>query len=87
MPTLLTEGDLRILVYPRDHPPIHVHVITKDRLLEVKIDISGTKPKVIRAAKNERIKTTQKHTKRALQLCADNLAIIQRRANDVYNAQ
>lgn len=87
MPTLLSAEDLRILVYPRDHPPIHVHVITKDRSLEVKVDISDAAPIAMRPAKNERMKTTPRHTKRALQLCADNLAMLKRRAADVYYAQ
>lgn len=87
MATLYSSGDLRILVYSRDHPPMHVHVVSKDRSLEVKVDISGDAPVAMRASKKERIKTTPKHTRKALQLCADNLAMLKRRAEDVYNAK
>lgn len=87
MPTLLQSGNLRILVYPGDHPPTHVHVVTKDRSLEVKIDISGLEPVEMRPAKDERIKTTAKHTKWALQLCSDNLEMLKEGAERYYAAQ
>ena len=87
MPTLLQTGNLRILVYPGDHPPMHVHVVTKDRSLEVKIDISGPEPIEMQPAKDERMKTTAKHTKRALQLCSDNLEMLKKGAEKYYAAQ
>ena len=87
MPTLLQTGNLRILVYPGDHPPMHVHVVTKDRSLEVKIDISGSEPIEMRPAQDERIKTTAKHTKQALQLCSDNLEMLKKGAEKYYAAQ
>ena len=87
MPVLFQTGDIRILVYPGDHPPIHVHVVTKDRSLEVKIDISSDKPVEMRPAKNERMKTTEKHTRQALQLCSDNLEMLREGAEKYYAAQ
>ena len=87
MPTLLKTGNLRILVYPGDHTPIHVHVVTKDRSLEVKVDISGPEPVEMRPAKDERMKTTAKHTKRALQICSDNLEMLREGAQKYYAAQ
>ncbi|PZO58696.1 MAG: hypothetical protein DCF15_04480 [Phormidesmis priestleyi] len=87
MPILLQTDDIRILVYPGDHPPIHVHVVTKNRSLEVKIDISCSEPMEMRPAKDERMKTTAKHTKRALKLCSDNLEILREGAEKYYAAQ
>jgi hypothetical protein len=87
VPILLKIGDIRILAYPGDHLPIHVHVVTKDRSLEVKIDISGSEPMEIRPAKDEQMKTTAKHTKRALELCGDNLEILKEGAEKYYAAQ
>jgi Domain of unknown function (DUF4160) len=87
MPIILQSGDIRILVYPGDHPPIHVHVVTKNRSLEVKIDISGADPMEMRPAKDEQMKTTAKHTKRALKLCSDNLEILRKGAEKYYAAQ
>ena len=87
MPVLLKTGDIRILVYPGDHPPMHIHVVTKDRSLEVKIDISGDEPMAMRPAKDERMKTTAKHTKRALKLCSDNLETLREGAEKYYAAQ
>ncbi|MEO1396474.1 MAG: hypothetical protein AAFV90_26595 [Cyanobacteria bacterium J06634_5] len=86
MPTLLQTGNLRILVYPGDHPPIHVHVVTKDRSLEVK-DISGPDLVEMRLARNERMKTTAKYTKQALQLCSDNLEMLREGAEKYEAAQ
>lgn len=87
MPILLKTGNVRVLVYPGDHLPIHVHVVTKDRSLEVKIDISGSEPMEMRPAKDERMKTTAKHTKRALKLCSDNLEMLREGAGKYYAAQ
>lgn len=30
MPTVLRMGDLRVVIYPNDHRPAHVHVIGSD---------------------------------------------------------
>ncbi|NJM99385.1 MAG: DUF4160 domain-containing protein [Phormidesmis sp. RL_2_1] len=87
MPTLLQTGDIRILVYPGDHPPTHVHVVTKDRSLEVKVDISGSEPIEMQPAKDERMKTTAKHTRQALKLCSDNLEMLRVGAEKYYAAQ
>ena len=87
MPVLLQTGDIRILVYPGDHPPIHVHVVTKDRSLEVKIDLSGSELMEMRPAKDERMQTTAKHTNRVLELCRDNLEILREGAEKYYAAQ
>lgn len=87
MPILFQIGDIRILVYPGDHLPLHVHVVTKDRSLEVKIDISGPVPVEMRPAKDERMKTTAKHTKRALKLCRDNLEVLKEGVEKYYAAQ
>jgi len=39
MPTLIKVGNLRVIVYPKDHPPPHVHVIGP--VGEAKIDINN----------------------------------------------
>nr|WP_228025364.1 hypothetical protein [cf. Phormidesmis sp. LEGE 11477] len=75
------------MVYPGDHSPTHVHVTTRDRALEIKVDISGSEPIEMRPAKDERMKTTAKHTKRALQLCSDNLEMLREGAEKYYAAQ
>jgi len=87
VPVLLKTGDIRTLVYPGDHSPMHVDVVTKARSLEVKIDISSSEPVEMRPATDERMKTTAKHTKRALKLCSDNLEILKEGAEKYYAAQ
>ncbi|MEL6940124.1 MAG: DUF4160 domain-containing protein [Cyanobacteria bacterium J06598_1] len=87
MGELYRVGDLRIEAWPGDHNPLHVHVSTKNNELEAKIDISGDEVKVLRPAKNERIRTNSKHTKRALKLCQENLEYLQEAVRKYYDAQ
>lgn len=39
MPTVFTVGNLRIVIYPNDHAPPHVHVVGPDG--EAKVRIGG----------------------------------------------
>jgi pantothenate kinase len=78
-------GKIRIIVYPGDHLPTHVHV--KDNQYEVKIDISGDIAQVIRSSKDERFKTTPKFTEKALQLCQANLEFLQEEVKIYYEAE
>jgi len=87
MPKILRlSGGVSVTVYPGDHPPTHVHVKSKDGLLEVKVDISGDTVKAMRPAKNERIKTTSAFTKQALQGCQDNLSYLKQTVRKYYEA-
>ena len=87
MPTILKlEDGVKVLVNPGDHTPVHVHVRNKDRSLEVKIDISGDVAKMMRPAKDERVKTTPKFTRFALERCQSNLKLLQNAARIYYEA-
>ncbi len=86
MPILIRfAGKVRIIVYPGDHPPTHVHV--KDDQYEVKVDISGDTAQVIRPSKRERFKTTPKFTQKALQLCQTNLDFLKEEVKIYYAAE
>lgn len=86
MPILIRfAGKVRIIVYPGDHPPTHVHV--KDDQYEVKVDISGDTAQVIRPSKRERFKTTPKFTEKALQLCQTNLDFLKEEVKIYYAAE
>ena len=37
MPTLLKGGGFRIVIYPNDHDPPHVHVVGPDKFAKVEI--------------------------------------------------
>ena len=87
MGELYREGDLRIEAWPGDHQPLHVHVSTRNNELEVKIDISGDVVEALRPAKDERIRTNSRHTKRALILCQKNLEYLQEAVKKYYDAQ
>lgn len=85
MPKILRlGGGISVTVYPGDHPPEHVHVKSKDGLLEIKVDISGDIVKAMRPAKHERIKTTKAFTKEALKGCQDNLAYLKQTVRKYY---
>lgn len=87
MPKILRlSGGASVVVYPGDHPPIHVHVKSKDGLLEVKVDISGDVVREMRRARNERIKTTNAFTRLALKGCQENLGYLQQRVRQYYEA-
>jgi len=86
MPILIRfAGKLRIIVYPGDHSPTHVHV--KDNQYEVKVDISGDTVQVMRPSKKERFKTTPKFTAKALQLCQANLDFLKEEVKIYYEAE
>ena len=86
MPILIRfAGKVRIIVYPGDHPPTHVHV--KDNQYEVKVDISGATAQVMRSSKKERFKTTPKFTERALRLCQANLDFLKEEVKIYYEAE
>ena len=38
MPTVLRFANVRIAIYPNDHPPAHVHVIAPDWEIVVNVD-------------------------------------------------
>ena len=65
MPTVLRIGSLRVLIYPNDHPPAHVHVLGPGRV--VVIDLIG--PKV-----REAIGCSEHEARRVLRLVEDHRA-------------
>lgn len=86
MPVLIRfAGKVRIIVYPGDHPPTHVHV--KDTQHEVKIDISGEVVKVMQPSNKERFKTTPKFAEKALQLCQASLDFLKEEVKIYYEAK
>ena len=65
MPVVFRYDDVTVTVEVRDeHPPMHVHV--KSSKYQVKIDISGSEPTLMRESKKSRIRTNSKFTKEAL---------------------
>ena len=76
---------MRIIVYPGDHPPTHVHV--KDDQYEVKVDISGDTAQVMHPSKKERFKTTSQFTAKVLQLCQANLDFLKEEVKIYYEAE
>ena len=82
MPILLKENNIRVLVNPGDHNPLHVHVI--DGELEVKIDISGEEASVLEKGRKHQNTTTAKHTRAAIWLCQANLPYLKAEAAKYY---
>lgn len=71
MPTVWTNGSIYITVYIRDHQPPHVHVSDSDN--EVKVDISGDVPMLMRQSRKDRISSTKKFDQVALKLVAKHM--------------
>ena len=63
MPTILRQGGLRIVIYPNDHPPTHVHVIGAG--WEVVIDL-------VRLELREAIGCAEHDARQALRLFAEH---------------
>lgn len=71
MPTVWTNGNIYITVYIRDHQPPHVHVSDSDN--EVKVDISGDVPMLMRRSRKDRISSTKQFDRAALKLVAEHM--------------
>lgn len=82
MPILLRENNIRVLVNPGDHEPLHVHVIEGE--LEVKIDISGNEVTVLEKGRKHQSTTTAKHTRAAISLCQAHLPYLKAEAAKYY---
>jgi hypothetical protein len=67
MPTGLRVDGLRIVIYPNDHPPAHVHVIGPD--WEVVINLAGLQVREI-------INGSDRDARRALQIVTENRAAL-----------
>ena len=65
MPTVLRVGGLRVVIYPNDHPPAHVHVLGPG--WAVVVNLIG--PRV-----REVINCSEDEARRALQLIVDHQA-------------
>ena len=65
MPTVLRSGSLRVVIYPNDHPPAHVHVLGPDWV--VVINLVGP---VVR----EVINCSERQARRALRLIMSHKA-------------
>lgn len=47
MPTLLRLGNLRVVIYPNDHDPPHVHLIGPDCHAKIRLGTAKTRPSLI----------------------------------------
>jgi hypothetical protein len=63
MPTLLRIEGLRVVIYPNDHPPAHVHVIGPD--WEVVINLTGLSIREV-------INGGEREARRAMQIVSEN---------------
>ena len=63
MPTILRSEGLRVVIYPNDHPPAHVHVIGPD--WEVVINLIGLEVREV-------IDCSDRDARRALRLVSEN---------------
>ena len=78
MPTIINKDGFRIIIYPDDHLPPHVHVIKDNE--EVKIDLGNNdiSPSIIEAWMNK------KSTKKAMQIVMENQDILLKAWGDIH---
>lgn len=78
MPTIINKDGFRIIIYPDDHLPPHVHVIKNDG--EVKIDLGNdnSAPSIIEAWMDK------KSTKKAMQIVMENQDILLKAWGDIH---
>ena len=67
MPTVLRSGALRLVIYPNDHPPAHVHVLGPGWVVVINL----IEPEI-----REVINCGEREARRALQLIAADREIL-----------
>lgn len=78
MPTIINKDGFRVIIYPDDHLPPHVHVIKDNE--EVKIDLGNNDipPSIIEVWMNK------KSTKKAMQIVMENQDILLKAWGDIH---
>lgn len=66
MPTIINQDGFRIIIYPDDHLPPHVHAIKNDEEAKITIGNEDVPPTLIEAWMNK------KDTKKAMQIVMEN---------------
>jgi hypothetical protein len=78
MPTILTKGGLRVVIYPDDHDPPHVHVFGDG---ETKI-VLGDSPQAIKVIFS--IQTKASERRRAVAAVRDHHVLLLRRWSELH---
>lgn len=73
MAFVFKQSGVTVTVQTRDHRPPHVHVDSPDG--SVKVDISGSVPKLLPISTKKRIKSTAAFERKALQMVTENLEV------------
>ena len=47
MPTVLRLGSLRVVIYPNDHEPPHVHLLGPGCRAKIRLGTAGRKPSIV----------------------------------------
>jgi hypothetical protein len=70
MPTIIRADGFRVVIYPNDHVPAHVHVIKGND--EVRIDLGNIEGEIAPSIMSISRKMSDKDVVKALQLVAEN---------------
>jgi Domain of unknown function (DUF4160) len=81
MPTIIKQDGFRILIYPNDHTPAHVHVIKADG--EVRIDLGNEK--IAPSLMSVRGKISDKEVMRALSLVTEYQIELLAKWEEIHN--
>ena len=76
MPTVLIENGYRVMIYTRDHEPMHVHIEYQGRKAIIEFESSVT----IRS----NIGMNRRELRRAFQIVADNQELLAKKWREIY---
>lgn len=78
MPTIVTKNGFRIVIYPDDHLPPHVHVFKADEEVKIELGNNTIPPSLIESWMNK------KDTKKALELVLEYQEILINAWRDIH---
>jgi hypothetical protein len=88
MPTIIRQDDLRVVIYPNDHIPSHVHVIKKDggevKIALGSIDPESGKPLIMPSIISIEHKIRDKDVAKALSLVEENQAELLTKWSEIH---
>ena len=78
MPTIINKDGFRVIIYPDDHLPPHVHVIKNDEEVKIYLGNNDIPPSIIEVWMNK------KSTKKAMQIVMENQEILLKAWDDIH---
>jgi hypothetical protein len=81
MPTVLRGAGLRLVIWPNDHSPAHVHVFSSDGEASIALGAPGGHPRLL---ENRRMKRAD--VAKALELISGHRAMLARKWKEIHGS-